>query len=388
MEREEAFAEAQDTSSSPHAIKRPTWIATAAIAAAIVALVGILGTRSLLVAPGSSGASTTSAPAGGVLAPAAAGDPIGVLRYQDGAALVDEVSFKASGMPLLAPGNQYEVWLRDETGEEVRSVGYLHLDAEGNGSTSFVDPQGRNLLAQYGAAAITIEPDPDPSPNPSETLFQSVQLPEEGLLHIRHLLVSFAKAPAGIGLLDGLVNDSSLATQLTKAMLDAYEAGDETATRSNAEEVLNVLVGSQSPDYADWDGDGEIEDPGDGYGLMLNGDNSGYIQGSFNHAEFATNSDGATDNMQSHGTHVMVSAQNLETWAPLLRDLAKRILAAPFGPSMGSDVRQAVALANNMFAGTDLNGNERIEAITGEGGAMTGYQHALYMADMVVTLPE
>jgi hypothetical protein len=92
--------------------------------------------------------------------------------------------------------------------------------------------------------------------------------------------------------------------------------------------------------------------------------------------------------MQSHGEHVMISARNLEEWAPQLRDMMKQILASPLDASMGGMIRQAVALSDNMLAGTDLNGNERIEAISGEGGAATAYQHALYMADMVVTLPK
>ena len=152
--------------------------------------------------------------------------------------------------------------------------------------------------------------------------------------------------------------------------------------------MLNLVVGNQSPDYVDWDKDGKVADPGDGYGLLLNGDNSGYIQGSIAHAGFASASPTATTNMQSHGQHVIVSARNLEAWAPQLRDLLKEILTSPVDDAFGGRVRQAVALSQNMLAGTDLNGNESIEAIAGEGGAKTAYQHALYMADIVVTLPK
>jgi len=51
-------------------------------------------------------------------------------------------------------------------------------------------------------------------------------------------------------------------------------------------------------------------------------------------------------------------------------------------------IRQAVALSHNMFRRSDLNGNERIEAISTEGGARTACQHALHMADIVVALPK
>jgi tRNA A-37 threonylcarbamoyl transferase component Bud32 len=386
-ERDEAVAGPQVTR---RAGNLRTWLWTAAAALVILALAGVVGIRSMIpsrAAPGP--ASSTEMPQH--TEPAAgpvAGDPIGVLRFQDGAAFVDEVSFSASAMPLPEPGGQYEVWLLAESGEERRSVGYLALDAVGNGTTSFVDAEGRNLLSTYNGVEITLEPSPDDSPNPSGRPVFSASLPEEGLLHVRHLLVSFSRAPNAAGLLDGLVEDAQILSETAKAMLTLYESGDEQGTRTQAESILNVLVGSQSPDYLDWDGDGEIEDPGDGYGLLLNGDNSGYIQGSYAHAEFAASSPGATDNMQSHGEHVIISARNLEAWAPQLRDLTKQILDSTFDPAMGGMIRQAVALADNMLLGTDLNGNERIEAITGEGGAQTAYQHALYMADMVVTLPE
>lgn len=377
--------------SQPAQRRSGNWISTAVVAAAILLLAALLGTRALIGAQ----PAPTSAPdivvdighdPEGASVPEA-GDPVGILRFQDGAALIDEVSFNATGMPALEPGSQYEVWLLDASGEERRSVGYLKLDPDGAGSTSLVDPEGRNLLAEYHSLEVTVEPDPDQSPNPAGAALFTATLPEEGLLHVRHLLVSFSRAPAAIGLLDGLVADAQLLDATARSMLASYEAGDDAGTRSEAESMLNLLVGSQSPDHADWDGDGQIEDPGDGYGLLLNGENSGYIQGSIAHAGFAAMSETATTNMQSHGDHVIVSARNLEAWAPELRDLLKQILQSSFDPAMGGLVRQSVALSHNFLAGTDLNGNERVEAIAGEGGAETAYQHALYMADIVISLP-
>ena len=32
----------------------------------------------------------------------------------------------------------------------------------------------------------------------------------------------------------------------------------------------------------------------------------------------------------------------------------------------------------------DMNGDEKIEPISGEGGTLTAYEHAYYMADMVI----
>jgi hypothetical protein len=47
-------------------------------------------------------------------------------------------------------------------------------------------------------------------------------------------------------------------------------------------------------------------------------------------------------------------------------------------------IRNAVALSNQIENGYDTNGNENIEPIPGEGGAKTAYEHAYYMADMLI----
>jgi hypothetical protein len=41
-------------------------------------------------------------------------------------------------------------------------------------------------------------------------------------------------------------------------------------------------------------------------------------------------------------------------------------------------------MANQIRVGLDVDGNERVEPIPGEGGALTAYEHAYYMADMLI----
>ena len=66
----------------------------------------------------------------------------------------------------------------------------------------------------------------------------------------------------------------------------------EGGEAEQAEGMINLIVGNQSPEYKDWDNNGTINDPGDGFGLLLNGDNEGYIQGTFTHANLALTSPG------------------------------------------------------------------------------------------------
>ena len=41
-------------------------------------------------------------------------------------------------------------------------------------------------------------------------------------------------------------------------------------------------------------------------------------------------------------------------------------------------------MADRIVKGVDLDGNERVDPIPGEGGAATAYEHAYYMANMEI----
>ena len=311
-------------------------------------------------------------------------EPIGVLRFQDGTAPADQVTLTTTGMPVPPAGSQYEAWLIEDDAEQRVSLGIPTFDADGRGSLSFVDPQGRNLLGMYQGLEITVEPKPDGNPNPSSTVAYGVTLPPDGIMHVRHVLYSFGDTPNQIGFVQGLMADTALINSIAPEMLAAYQSGDEVKVRSQAEGILNVIVGKQSDNYKDWDNDGIVNDPGDGFGLLLNGDIEGYIQGTYSHADLAAASADATQNMIVHGEHVKITAANIAGWTTTLRDQLILILQTPFGPEMEGMIRNAVALSNQIENGFDVNGNENVEPIPGEGGARTAYDHAYYMADILI----
>jgi serine/threonine-protein kinase len=328
--------------------------------------------------PGMGTSESNILPAGGTA-------PLGVLRFQDGTAPADQVTLSTDGMPQPAAGSQYEAWLIEDDAEQRVSVGFIQFDNDGKGSLTYVDPQGRNLIGMYHGVEITVEPNPDDSPNPSNVIAYSATLPDEGFMHVRHLLYSFDATPGQIGFIDGLNTDTILLQQLAQEMLTAYQAGDEAKVRSLAEGMINVIVGKQGPDYQDWNQNGTVDDPGDGFGLLLNGDNEGYIEGTKTHANLSRTSADATQNMQIHGEHVQISADNVGKWIPPLRDQLMLITKSPFDASMEGMIRNSVALANQIQNGVDVNGNEIIEPIPGEGGTQTAYEHAYYMADILIT---
>jgi len=89
--------------------------------------------------------------------------------------------------------------------------------------------------------------------------------------------------------------------------------------------------------------------------------------------------------MLAYGQQVRDCAANLDTWTPQLRDQLRTILNTSFNsPELEGRVREAVALADKIRNGIDANGDQKIEPVSGEGGAVTAYEQAQYMADMTI----
>jgi hypothetical protein len=308
----------------------------------------------------------------------------GTLSFQDGSSPVDEATLAALNLPQLKEGTQYEVWLMSTSSEERHSLGVLTVDENGNGRLSFVDDEGHNLLAEADRFEITVEPKPDTSPNPSGQVAFSGALPPQTLVHIRHLLVAFSGAPNETGLGLGLLNEAKLLNLTAQDLLTAQQAGQLAEARQNAEALVNIIEGKNGQDFGDVDGDGTVTNPGDGFGLLLNGESIGYIQGTLEHAKLGAQTADATAHIQLHADHVMICAQNLDEWAAELRDLSLKIAQSDSVEAMEGNARQAAALSDRLLHGQDLNGNEIVDPLPQEGGAETAYQHALYMADISV----
>jgi serine/threonine protein kinase len=304
----------------------------------------------------------------------------GVLQFQNGSALGDQVTLLAEALLAPPPGSQYEVWLSN--GDEQISLGILELDVNGKGQLTFKQEQGHNLVALYDTVEVTIEPNPDSKPSSSGIIAYSFTLPAEGLVHVRYLLASFPYTPNEKALIQGLFTDVRTIHDLASAMQQAANNGNSAHLLLNAEQIENIIVGNQSPAYTDINKDGKIDDPSDGFGLLLNGRNPGYLEAVYAEANAAVNSPNASEQMVKYGQGVKTSVENLAQWTPELRDLIGQILQAPTGQEVKLQVANAVALANKMLSGLDLNADGSVDPAPGEGGAKTAYDQAYHMADM------
>ena len=308
--------------------------------------------------------------------------PIAILRFQNKAGLADQATLIALAMPAPPPGSRYEIWLMNP--EERFSLGKFTPDNTGKGELPFADPDGLNLLTVYDEVEITIEPGSDPKPEPSGLIAYSFTFPEEGLIHLRYLLSSFPAAPDGKALIQGLYVDVQRLDELARDMQSAYKSGDDAGVRQKGEEALLLLAGAKSEDHKDWDGNGNIDDTSDGYGLLLNGDNFGYIQAVLGEADFTAGTPGATQFMIENGEIVKTCAQNLAVWTPQLRSLLLTILTSSSETEISGAIEDLTALSDQILNGIDVDNNGMVDTISQECGARTVYEYAHYMADMPI----
>ena len=349
---------------------RPRALLTGSVVLALI----VIGAVALFIINGNSknGSSTNS------------GASYGFLKFSDQEKLVDRVDLNVEHLPVPPATKQYEVWMIG--GESRRSIGTLDVDANGNGALTFIDDAGENLLATYGQFEITIEPNPDPNPLPTADVAYSGAIPPGALVHVRHLLVSFSKAPGEIGLITGLLNDTSLILTIAQSLQSAQNDQDLPEVIRQAEGLVNLIEGDGGADYGDLNGDGEITNLSDSFGLLPGSRTGGYIQSSIEHARFATDSPDATEYIFEQAAALETSAQNLGGWAAQLRDEALFIVKSSDLASTAAHVRAILDLADIFSNGQDDNGNGQVEPIQDEGGALMTHYYALHMADMAVLL--
>jgi serine/threonine protein kinase len=344
----------------------------------VLALIAI-GAVALLVINGNG---STASPTGSNGPNATPEQSYGFLAFSNRTGEVDRVDLHVEGFPTPPPDMSYEVWMIG--GESRRSIGVLEIGADGTGTLTFVDDAGENLLATYDEFEITVEPDPDPNPLPTGDVAFSGAIPPGPLVHIRHLLVSFSKTPDAIGLTTGLMRDAALIWTVAQSMQTAQNEGNLAEVVRQAEGLVNLIEGDGGTDYGDLNGDGEITNPGDVFGLLPGARAGGYIQSGIDHARFATESQGATAYIFEQAAALETTAQNLGGWAAQLRNEALSIVRSSDLDSTEAHVQAIFELADRFTNGQDANGNGEIEPIPSEGGAQLTYHYALRMADMPI----
>jgi len=311
--------------------------------------------------------------------------PVGRVTYTDFNDAMDQSLININGLPLPNEGTHYEVWFLGQGGESIQNAGPIVFDGE-SGQLSFIDSDAMNLLERFDEIIVTIEPNNDPNPDkPSPEVIASSIFPPLALIHVRHVLVSMGSTPEGIALIQGLWDTADTVDTSVQELDDAFDAGDEAALRLKNEEIINQIVGNQHPElYKDWNGDGEINDPNDGYGLLPNGAEQGYIPQTTNHANLAAEAPDAIPNIVKNSESLNICIQNMDTASKQLLELALQLNTMPFDSGMEATIADMLNASTLLLFGEDTNGNGRFEPIPGECGADTAYVFAYAMADMSI----
>jgi plastocyanin len=308
--------------------------------------------------------------------------PLGFVRFSDNLGLSDRIVLTINAMPERPTGKAFYAWLTNAGETNTVSLGRLTPDANNSVSLKYDDPASGNLLATYDTFLITTEDLESVPASPSADVVLGGQLPPKALIHIRHLLVSFDATPKKIGLEVGLRGQVDLVRQHAGFMNDAQSSGNLAAVKLHAEHLVNIIEGAKGANYGDLNKDGKVTNPGDGFGLLPNGDQLGYLQGSKDHAELAAGSADATADIKLHAGHVGITVDNVSGWVTTIRDRSLEVVRASDLKATEPLVREIVALSGQALNGVDLQGDGQILPVPGSGGAITSYQHAQLMASI------
>jgi plastocyanin len=282
----------------------------------------------------------------------------------------DESIFKSD---LLRNGQQFSFTF--VAPGEFKYYCELHGSTGGEGMSGTIKVvTAEQLPVAADAAAPVIQPTPAPTTFVPDT----GALPRQSLVAIQRLLVDGPGLPARQGYAVGLHDQADELLRHARLLSASQAGGDSPGVRRHAEHIYNLIAGSRDPRFGDLDGDGHSQNAGDGFGLLPNGDQPGYINATADAAHAAETADDATPDIRLHAQHVQICANNLMQWATEARTLALGLSQSP-DPAAAD---RLLKLASAISVGQDVNGDGQIAPVAGEGGGLVAYVHAQYMAGL------
>jgi plastocyanin len=315
--------------------------------------------------------------------------PHGVLSWRDEVQNNDALQVSAEDLPSLPSDWVYTAWLQGK--DQNLFLGILGTEGAGAParaqSLTFVAPDHANLLDGFTRVTIAqTKPAEAPGTRPIDAVLAGA-LPEEALVQVRQVLVSTPATPKQLGFALGLRQQSDLVLLHAQFLRDAVNENNLANLQFHAEHLVNIIEGEHGAHYGDLNGNGKIENPGDGFGLLQNGTQDGYIKGTSDHAGLAASAGDATDGIKVHATHVQIAGENTRVRVSQIRDIALEVGKARRTSDAADSILRIVAVAQQTIHGVDLNGDELIAPVKGEGGVLTAYQHAQLMAGIDLVRP-
>ena len=174
--------------------------------------------------------------------------------------------------------------------------------------------------------------------------------------HIGHVADAWNDTPDGEGLLPTALAEARIAAR--HGSLAAQDTSDLDAIKRHTQHVLHAVDPSA------------IESgPGLGYGIKR------AAEGAAKHISAAAATEGASQAVTTHATHVATSAQNAVTRADEIVMLAGKIQETTSAADAAPLVEQLAALSQQLVDGNDANGDGRVGWQEGEGGLSQSELH-------------
>lgn len=308
----------------------------------------------------------------------------GSVRFRDENGRSDQAVVSIDALPETATGKAQFAWLVNAaTGASV-NLGRVTTSGTGGYSLTFSAPDNANLLALYDTFRVTHEELESTPTTPSSDVALQGAIPPKALVHVRHLLVAFDKTPNNTALVVGLLDQATAIRRHAEFLRDAQAQGNKAALMLHAEHLVNMIEGTKGANFGDLDKNGEVTNPGDGYGMLPGGDQLGYLLGTKDHAELAAAAADATEEIKVHAGHVVITADNVTGWMTTIRDRALEVSKTTDMNASAPLVADVLKLANQSINGVDLQGDGQILPVPGSGGALTSYQHSQLVATIKV----
>jgi hypothetical protein len=193
----------------------------------------------------------------------------GTAGFRNNLATTDQFVLNLTGVSAPPAGQAYQGWLVAADGAAL-SVGVLAVNADGTVALQWNSPSTENLLSRYGRFQATLEQAAG-SNSPTGPVVFAGQLDAGMLDSAQRLFVKNQGEPAtplDTAFVPGLLAQTDIGVQHVQNAVNAAAIGALPETRIHLEHVVNIFEGAAGPRFGDYDGNGNAENPGDGFGVV------------------------------------------------------------------------------------------------------------------------
>ncbi|MEZ4725986.1 MAG: hypothetical protein R3E79_02505 [Caldilineaceae bacterium] len=303
------------------------------------------------------------------LAPA----PLGTLHFGDtGTTRAGGFTLALNQMRLPPAGHHYELWL---VGADDAALNLGRATME-QGRIRYRGESDQNLLAAYERAELRIVS--DDGAGAGEVALGSSQSAAFAAA-VRDLLVG--NGEDGAGALPNADAQLAIAIQHGGFLAEALAAEDFDEARRHAEHVINILDGETGTHFGDLNGDGQAQNPGDGYGVRT------YLADATSAVEAALTAITPTTTLHFYVDRVTAAQQNSQIAIEQAIEVAFKVFAADTVQEAQPFAAEVNARLATVRHGRDRDENGVIDPLRDEGGVVAAYDYGLHLAAYVFVKP-